>query len=294
MIRRVDGDAGESFTAFERETKLILLAHQDDEIVVAPLLAQFKRDGAPVRIIYLTDGGAGRAAPDVRSRESVHALASLGVQASEISFLGCDLSVPDGLLFRRLSRIFSQVEAECQRVGAFGEIYTLAWEGGNPDHDAAHVVAVALAVASDRLHKAWQVPFYRALDRGPPLFCLFAPLPENGPVRYLPLTWREAWLRAALMRFFPSQWRAFAGLGPGILWHALNSHVLKLQPMHLGRVWERPMAVPLLYESRSGVSFLEFSECSSAFLRQRGIAQPSSDTTANKPNRVSVTDGQRG
>ncbi len=256
----------------EGETKLILLAHQDDEIAFAPLLARFKSAGAPVRVIYLTDGGAGRAAPGVRSRESTRALASLGVQPSEISFLGNELSVPDGLLFQYLSRAFGELEAQCESIRAFGEIYTLGWEGGNPDHDAAHVIAMALAIARNRVGRAWQVPFYRAIDRGPPLFCLFAPLPENGPVHHLPLTWPEARLRAGLMRFFPSQWRPFAGLGPGLLWHAVTSPVLKMQRMCLGRIWERPMAGPLLYEARTGVSFSQFSERSTAFLRERGLA----------------------
>jgi LmbE family N-acetylglucosaminyl deacetylase len=258
----------------EGETKLILLAHQDDEIAFAPLLARFKSAGAPVRVIYLTDGGAGRAAPEVRSRESSRALASLGVQPSEISFLGNELAVPDGLLFRYFCRVFGALEAQCASIRALGEIYTLGWEGGHPDHDAAHVIAMALALARNRVGRAWQVPFYRAIDRGPPLFRLFAPLPANGPVHRLPLTWPEARLRAWQMRFFPSQWRPFAGLGPGILWHALTSPVLKMQRMCLGRIWERPMAGRLLYEARTGVRFSQLSERATAFLRKRGITLP--------------------
>ena len=139
------------------------------------------------------------------------------------------------------------------------------------DHDAAHAIAMALAMAQGRVHRAWQVPFYRAIDHGPPFFSLFAPLPANGPVSRLALTRRDSWLRATLIRFFPSQWRAFAGLGPVILWHALTSPVLKLQPMLLSRLWERPNAGRLLYEQRYGVSFAAFSECMTAFLRNRGI-----------------------
>ena len=96
------------------------------------------------------------------------------------------------------------------------------------------------------------------------------------------------------MRFFPSQWRAFAGLGPGILWHAFTSPVLKMQPMNLRRVWERPTAVPLLYETRNGVSFTEFSECSRAFLQERGIAPAEGSMAASRPTRVSAMDGRSG
>jgi hypothetical protein len=253
------------------QTTLFLLAHQDDEIACAPLLVRLKASRRPVSVVYLTDGGIGRATPERRNAESTRALASLGIPTGEISYLGHALSVPNGMLFQRLSRVYSALEAHCSRIGTLGGIYALAWEGGNMDHDAACVVAMALAIAQDCVHKAWQVPFYRASDRGPPFFSLFAPLPANGPVSRLELTRRESRLRASLIRFFPSQWRTFAGLGPAIFWHSLLRPDLKLQPMLLKRLWERPTAGPLLYEQRYSVSFAEFSACATAFLRERGI-----------------------
>ena len=253
------------------ETKLLLLAHQDDEIAFAPLLSRFKAQGQPVRVVYLTDGATGRVSSERRSTESIQALASLGVTSDEVSFLGNKLSVPNGSLFRRFSTVYSALEAECSSNGTVGEIYTLAWEGGNMDHDAAYVIAVALAIAHDRVNSAWQLPFYRAIDHGPPMFSLFAPLLANGPVSRLKLTRHESWLRAALMRFYPSQWRTFAGLGPMILWHALTSPVLKLQPILPHRPWERPTAGPLLYERRYAVSFAEFSKYATTFFHDRGI-----------------------
>jgi GlcNAc-PI de-N-acetylase len=254
------------------ETALFLLGHPDDEIAFAPLISRIKSNGQAVRIVYLTDGGVGRATPAVRNAESKRALASLGVSSAEISFLGNELSVPDGLLFRRLPEVYSALDDESAAIASMGEIYTLGWEGGNQDHDAAHVLAMALAIARDRVQRAWQVPFYRAADRGPPLFALFAPLPANGPVTPLPLTRRESRLRAGLIRYFPSQWRSFAGLGPAILWHALASPVMKLQPMSMRRLRERPTAGRLLYEQRYAVRFDEFAGFAAAFLRARGLA----------------------
>jgi len=253
------------------ETTLFLLAHQDDEIAFAPLLSRLKASRQPVCVVYLTDGGIGRVTSERRNAESTRALASLGVAAGEFSYLGHALSVPNGLLFRRMSQVYSALETHCSRIGALGGIYALGWEGGNMDHDAAHVIAMALAIARDRVRRAWQVPFYRASDRGPPFFSLFAPLPANGPVSRLELTRRESRLRASLIRFFPSQWRTFAGLGPAVLWHSLVTPVLKLQPMLLSRLWERPTAGPLLYEQRYSVSFVDFSACATAFLSERGI-----------------------
>ncbi|EYD78403.1 GlcNAc-PI de-N-acetylase family [Rubellimicrobium mesophilum DSM 19309] len=261
----------------DRATKLFLLAHQDDEIAFAPLLARLKADGQPVRVVYLTDGGAGRASPELRCTESRRALASLGILPSEVVFLGAAMAVPDGALFRRLPQVYAALESVCRGSDAPGEIYTLGWEGGHVDHDAAHVIAMALAVARDRVHQAWQVPFYRAIDRGPPWFTLFAPLTANGPVARLSLTRRESWLRAALVRFFPSQWRSLTALGPLVLWRALTDPTLKLQPMVPGRLWERPTPGRLLYEKLYAVSFAEVSACIGAFLGELGI------TEANPP-----------
>lgn len=258
-------------TAEGGETTLFLLGHQDDEIAFAPLISRIKSRQRPVRIVYLTNGAVGRATPEVRSAESTRALASLGVTSAEISYLGNDLSVPDGLLFRRFSRVYDALETECSAIASMGEVYALGWEGGNLDHDAAHVLAMALAIARDRVQRAWQVPFYRAAGLGPPFYSLFAPLPANGPVSPLSLTRQESRLRLRLIRYFPSQWRSFVGLAPAILWHALASPVLKLQPMTLRRVWERPTAGRLLYEQRSAVSFAEFAGCVTAFLRKRGL-----------------------
>ena len=93
-----------SISADPDETTLLLLAHQDDEIAFAPLLSRLKASRHPVCVVYLTDGGLGRATPERRNAESTRALASLGVPAGEISFLGQVLSVPNGLLFQRLSQ----------------------------------------------------------------------------------------------------------------------------------------------------------------------------------------------
>src|SRR4029079_11847248 len=131
--------------------------------------------GQPVCVVYLTDGGIGHVTPERRNAESTRALGSLGVAAGEFSYLGHALSVPNGLLFRRMSQVYSALEAHCSRIGALGGIYALGWAGGNMGAHGAHVLAMALAIARDRIRRAWQVPFYRASDRGPPFFSLFAP-----------------------------------------------------------------------------------------------------------------------
>src|SRR4029079_13639426 len=88
------------------------------------------------------------------------------------------------------------------------EIITLAWEGGHQDHDAAHLVALALAIARG----------VRCID--------FPPyLGKRRPYRVLArlcigetrrLSMREIWRRAMLCWRYPSQRRTWLGLWWGL------------------------------------------------------------------------------
>jgi LmbE family N-acetylglucosaminyl deacetylase len=248
-------------------TILILLAHQDDEIVVAPVIVWLRRHERPIRVVYLTNGGSGRSTQVVRNSESTRALASLGLGSTDIRFLGADLAVPDGELFRHLASTYSALAKECESAGQLGAVFTLAWEGGHPDHDAAHVLAIRLARERGLEEHVWQLPFYRAGGWGPPWFAMFAPLTRNGPTWELPERRECAQLRARMVRFYPSQWRSFAGLGPVIVGHAILATPVRLQRVNVRRALDRPTPEPLLYEHRNGVSFAEFAGCAESFLR---------------------------
>ena len=175
-----------------KDVHLFVLAHPDDEIAFAPLLHRSVREQKPVRLVYLTDGAAPGMSSTVRERETVNALGHLGIHRSAVYFAGSECGIPDGQLCRHLDQAFEALEKAAADWKSVAAIYSFAWEGGHPDHDAALVVAAAFA-ASRRLETSvWQVPFYRASDRWPaPMFTLGSPLTENGKVVSLPLTARE-------------------------------------------------------------------------------------------------------
>ena len=67
-----------------------------------------------------------------------------------------------------------------------------AWEGGHPDHDLLHAVAVQLlASARNRLEIVRQYPLYHGYRCYGPLFRVLSPLPENGPVERQVVGWRD-------------------------------------------------------------------------------------------------------
>lgn len=253
----------------QADVALFLLAHQDDELAFAPLMALLGAQGRRLRVVYLTDGAARRATPERRAKETTRALAALGIPAADIRFLGSDLSIPDKGLFRHLGSAHDALEKDCQTISHTGDLFTLAWEGGHPDHDATHVVALALAKTRGWVDRTWQVPFYRAADRGPPFYTLFSPLPSNGPAWQLPAARHDALLRAHMMRYFPSQWRTLAGLAPAVLWHALIGTPVTLQRVRVDRSLARPTPGPLLYEQRNRITFVELAAHANRFLDER-------------------------
>jgi LmbE family N-acetylglucosaminyl deacetylase len=266
---------------------LFLLAHQDDEIAFAPLMALLGAKGRRLRVVYLTDGAARRATPARRVSETTRALAALGIPAADIRFLGSDLSIPDSWLFRHLDSAHDALEKDCQAICHSCHLFTLAWEGGHPDHDATHVVARALAGERGWADRTWQVPFYRAADRGPPFFTLFAPLPLNGPAWQLPAARHDALLRARMIRYFPSQWRTLAGLAPAILWHALRGTPAALQRVRVDQPLARPTAGPLLYEQRNGIPFVELAKHAKRFLEERAAMRASRSQHESGPTTAS-------
>ena len=77
---------------------LVLAPHQDDETLGCGGMIRIRRDeGAVVHVAFLTDGmtsGAGEELVGVRRNEAESAMALLGVDGSQVTFLG----FPDGAL----------------------------------------------------------------------------------------------------------------------------------------------------------------------------------------------------
>ena len=253
---------------------VFLLAHQDDEFMVAPIIRQAKDDGRRVAIAYLTSGDGGAAEPALRNRELRKALQSLGVDVeTEVAFLGEQHCVSDGELVRRLPALHEAVMLFLAKQGAVDRIYVHAWEGGNPDHDAAHALALGVAKVLRLVEPVLQVPFYRAPRRGPLPFVLFAPLAANGDVTVHRLGLSDRLRRLSLMRFYPSQRRTFVRFFPLLLLDAVLQRGVALQASVPGRLRERPMPERLRYERIGYIEFKTMAPLIAAYWQS--ICEPS-------------------
>jgi LmbE family N-acetylglucosaminyl deacetylase len=239
---------------------LFVFAHQDDEFAAAPWIVQELREGAAVACVYLTDGGS-RTPPAVRDAESRDALHSLRVDDNAIAFLQiAGGRIADGALpaasLDALAALAAWVEA-----AAFvpSRIYAPSYEGGHPDHDAAHLIAAAFARQHDLVEEAWHFSLYHAYRIPRPFFACFAQLPSAMPSRRARLSARDRVALTLLCTRYRSQRRTWIGLLPGALLQRLLLGRERVVRFDLARLTDRPHPGQLLYERLFNVPYTTFA-----------------------------------
>jgi LmbE family N-acetylglucosaminyl deacetylase len=242
------------------EDVLFVFAHQDDEVGVSSRIAYEVRRDSRVWCTYLTDG-ASNAAASVRDAESLRVLGRLGVERDRIVFLATsDGRLADGTLMENVGAAREALRTWLTQSGVRpARIYTLDWEGGHADHDAAHLVV--LAVANDLgIPDVWAFSMYNAYGRPPGLFRVASFVPGDGAVARRALSLGDAARSALLIFAYPSQRRSWLGLGPGWIVKALLRREERIRRAQSARVSARPHEGPLLYESRFKVDARKMME----------------------------------
>jgi len=228
---------------------LFLFAHQDDEFGVFSQITNEVRAGRRVYCAYFTDGSA-TAQPDRRERESTRVLRSLGVVTEDILFVGRSLSIQDLKLIDHTEAAANWLQAFLAERSAIDECFVPAWEGGHPDHDMLHAIAVEVLSAKSPDIDIWQFPLYTGQGCRGPFFRLQSPLVENGPVKQTAIFWRDRWRFVFLCLGYPSQWRSWLGLFPAACMNYLLFGVQQLQRTNRVRLGFPPHKRPLYYERR--------------------------------------------
>jgi LmbE family N-acetylglucosaminyl deacetylase len=235
---------------------LVLLAHHDDEFFLAPLIQDECRAGAELSVVFLTHGSAFGAEARARTAESDHVLSMLGVAPGAVHQLGAELGIFDQGLADQAELARATLERRFPAEG-FDRVYLMAWEGGHPDHDAAHLIGVSWARpgAAELL----EFPLYNACGLLPGRFISMRLIPREGRIRSRPVNESEAEAWRSLSASYPSQRQVFESLMPGIQ-HALfarrSCEYRELTPRP--DYSQRPHAGPLFYEQRLGLSFEGF------------------------------------
>lgn len=254
---------------------LCIFAHQDDEFGIAPVLAHDVRRGRTIHCVYLTDG-SGTANPEVRDRESIRALTSLGIDPKNIYFLSdeqgriCDLSLARNI-DRAWDLMVNWTHMAVERGINISWLYCLSWEGGQPDHDAAHLIALRLASTLGLLNATWMFSLYNGYRRHRRTL---TPIPRRTEVSYEQIRWAEIWRFGSFCRYYPSQLTTWRGLFPRALVRLLLSRNIVLQKVDPALIRNRPHDGALLYERRFGIRFEDFAASTARF--SEALLKPSS------------------
>ena len=240
-------------TSVARAHVVFVFAHQDDEIGAAPWIEKEVRDDNRVSCVFLTDG-ARRTCTGVRDAESIGVLSRIGVRSEDVSFLLAADRIPDNELNKNLSRASQALERWLDaRAPDVGRMYSLAWEGGHPDHDAAHILTL-LSAQRRRIDDAWQFSLYNG-RRCRTFFRVLSQLPARADARELRYDLRDGWRYAVLCWSFPSQRRTWLGLFPELFFRRVFLRREFIVRFDVDRALERPHEGPLLYERMFGTSY---------------------------------------
>ncbi len=243
---------------------LFVLAHPDDEFFFAPRISEAVEAKDAVYCAYITDGAGRGVSPTVRSRESTKALGHLGVPAANLLFVGAEAGIRDGSAHVRLGEAYDAL-ADAVRDLPLHEIYVLAWEGGHPDHDAIHLVGVALARTLGVTH-VYECPGY-SRDRVTLLpFRVMKLIPRPSETSTCRFGLAEGLFYFSLCACYRSQWRTWLGLGPEAFVRLVLGRRHEQRAATGIDYTARPHPGPLLYERRFGVSFTQFREATAEFI----------------------------
>ena len=163
-------------------TILAILAHPDDEVFIAPALADAAADGVDVTIIYATSGDAGPGVSDfgkgpelAAAREQEARCASAALSVKEPVFLGYG----DGTLWEQAqvkegaeSPLESQLRA---LIAQYRPVTIITW---GPDGGYGH--------ADHRMISALVTEIVQQIDHGPAAPLLLFPVIPNGTVPPVP------------------------------------------------------------------------------------------------------------
>lgn len=212
---------------FDASTRhLVLLAHQDDELPYAGLLSRMPN----VRVAFLTNGDGlhyeSNMEPEpyaaLRHDESVSALAEIGIGEDRIAFLDwselifyAEFGAMSGSATEQpLSPVFEQAFEDIDRVVREHDpdvVWTLAWQGGNPEHDLVNLCATRAVRALER-RRGRPVPLYEFPAYELLVVAMRFPWWYPGRQFAIELTDAEVAAKARMLDMYPTQARVIGEL----------------------------------------------------------------------------------
>jgi LmbE family N-acetylglucosaminyl deacetylase len=180
---------------------LFMFAHPDDEVFITGTMKQLLNQGAEVEAAWVTCGEY-FGNTETRKREWAKVTALLGLKEESIHLL----RLPDLGLVSMLNQA-ADIIADTVKSVRPDVIFSNAYEGGHPDHDAVNFLAYEACYRAGLNPILSEFPLYNA--SGSYLYCHWRinGFPDNGlPVLHNPLNESEIECKLRTIRSYPSQW----------------------------------------------------------------------------------------
>lgn len=246
---------------------LFLLAHQDDEIAYLLRISSELSHQGKVSVVYLTDGQGKNVTAKTRNMETLRCLESIGVSAEDVYFLGSEHHIPDAKLVDHIDRAFSFL-MDWSKDLKFDRIYTLAWEGGHQDHDATHLIALAMAKQKGLESQVYEASLYQGFRCPKKFFRMFSPLRRKTEFEIRTFSLFEAFSWFFKIRFFPSQKITWMALGPLLLINLIFERSEIFQRAKITSILQRPHEGLLLYEAHGRMTYEQFCRKTESFQKE--------------------------
>lgn len=236
---------------------VFFLAHYDDEFGVFEDIKIHIDKKIPFHIVYLTNSSLDKSNNKIRQTESLLVLKRLGVHTCQISFIGKELLISDCKLKNHLISAYKRCKSLIKKLKNVEKIYTHAYEGGHPDHDALNFICSKIILTSKTKIDGFQFPLYCGPGLIGPFFFLFKPLKRNGKVKKKKIKVINIMLYLRLIFTYKSQFKTFLGLYPFYFIHLIFKKSYLLQKINK-KTYSKPHKGKLLYERRNMDNFKNF------------------------------------
>ncbi|MDZ4726979.1 MAG: PIG-L family deacetylase [Leptospira sp.] len=243
---------------------LFLFPHQDDEYFISPEILINPNNSL---CIFLTKGDYYGSNTEIRNSESKKVLLSLGVSPENIIFLMDSLPIPDNNLINYLEEVYQGI-LKLIANKSIESIYTTAYEGGHPDHDAATGIAFVLSLTANC--PAYQFFLYNAFNVTKPFFQVMKPLQDNK-LEKLKIKFKDSVRVAFLFLNYKSQFKTWLGLGLFAIYHFFIQRHYYKQSISAHLFYNRPHTGELYYEMRNWMSYDSFKKVFESFFLLHGI-----------------------
>jgi len=237
---------------------IFIFSHLDDEFGIFYQLEKSLKSKKDTLIFYVTTSSSNHVIHQKRLTETYKSLEALGANRSQIILLGTELLIPDLGVSEKVIKVFNYFDQLLTKNNTKDlVIYTHAYEGGHPDHDALNLILRSLRQKRNYLFKIVVYPLYHGKGMPWILYKVMDPFKKSKGWYSLEIPLQKRLFYIKLLFNYKSQVKTLIGLAPFYIFKILfrGKQNLKIEDNFYGGM---PHSGFPLYEKRQMYSQSKF------------------------------------